>query len=88
MAVYGAFNQGSSPLRLAVRKRPAPRCKGKGHCMYTLSSVHVCTFSVRALVSMCIHETKSNRERERDGWMENERQEGLANKRAEHIRWA
>lgn len=52
MAVYGAFNQGSSPLRLAVRKRPAPRCKGKGQSLCTRFS-RVCA-SVYIVFATCL----------------------------------
>lgn len=81
MAVYGAFNQGSSPLRLAVRKRPAPRCKGKGQSLCTrFSRVCVCvrpsiSCSPRVSLSLRVGEGREvvGRERtrrvgEQEGW--------------------
>lgn len=74
MAVYGAFNQGSSPLRLAVRKRPAPTVQRKGSVyMHALLYLRV---HVPPCLYLCVHakrratERWCNREKERrsKGW--------------------
>lgn len=68
MAVYGAFNQGSSPLRLAVRKRPAPTVQRKGS-VYMHALLYLRVHVLRACI--CVY--TRNEEQQCDGAIERRR---------------
>lgn len=68
MAVYGAFNQGSSPLRLAVRKRPAPTVQRKGSVY-----MHALLYLRVHVLHACICVYTRNEEQQSDGAIERRR---------------